>query len=59
MNGSWRETGDSEPLREAALAGSVHWHDAARRLLREHGGDPVAAERTIATWIAEPGALVL
>jgi len=55
----WRETGNLEPLREAARAGSAHWHEAARSLLRLHQSDPAAAEKTIAAWIDDPAALVL
>ncbi|MEK7360750.1 MAG: Sfum_1244 family protein, partial [Pseudomonadota bacterium] len=55
----WRESGDLEPLREAALAGSAHWRDAALRLLRVHQGDPATAEDAIAAWSEDPGALAL
>jgi hypothetical protein len=55
----WRETGSPDALRKAAQAGSAHWHEAARSLLRVHQGDPAAAEGTIAAWIEDPAALVL
>jgi len=55
----WRETGNLEPLREAALAGSAHWHQAALSLLRLHQADPAAAEQTIAAWMEDPGAMSL
>jgi len=55
----WRDTGNLEPLREAALAGSAHWHEAALSLLRAHEGDPAAAEGIIAAWTGNPAALVL
>ncbi len=55
----WRETGNLDPLREAAQAGSAHWQGAALRLLRVHQGDPAAAEETIAAWIEDPGAILL
>ena len=54
----WRESGNLEPLREAARAGSAHWHEAALRLLNLHQSDP-AAEETIADWIENPGAMSL
>jgi hypothetical protein len=58
--GRWRETGNLEPLREAARAGSAHWHEAALRLLRVHQSDPAVAEKTIAAWIDDdPATLVL
>jgi len=55
----WRDSGDLEPLREAVLAGSAHWQEAALRLLRVHQSDPAVAEKTIAAWIEDPTALVL
>ena len=55
----WRDCGSLVPLRDAARAGSVHWHEAAQRLLRVHQGDPAAAEQTIAAWIEDPAELVL
>jgi hypothetical protein len=55
----WRETGNLEPLREAAQAGSAHWHEAALSLLRAHQADPAAAEETIAAWIEDPAAMSL
>lgn len=55
----WRESGSLAPMRDAAQAGSAHWHEAALSLLRVHQGDPAAAEETIAAWIEEPAALVL
>jgi hypothetical protein len=55
----WRETGNLEPLREAAQAGSAHWHEAALRLLRVHQGDPVAGEEAIASLTEDPAALAL
>jgi hypothetical protein len=55
----WRESGSLAPLREAAQAGSAHWHQAALSLLRLHQTDPAAAEHTIAAWIEDPAALAL
>ncbi len=55
----WRETGNPDPLRDAARAGSAHWHEAALRLLRVDQSDPAAAEEIIAAWIDDPGALAL
>lgn len=55
----WREGGSLAPLREVAHAGSAHWHEAALRLLRVHQGDPAAAEKAIAAWIEDTGALAL
>jgi hypothetical protein len=55
----WRETGSPDALRKAAEAGSAHWHEAALRLLRVHQADPAAAEKAIAAWIEDPGALAL
>jgi hypothetical protein len=55
----WRETGNLEPLREAAQAGSAHWHEAALSLLRAHQADPAAAEETIAAWMEDPAAMSL
>ena len=55
----WRESGDLEPLREAALAGRAHWRDAALGLLRVYQGDPASAEEAIAAWSEDPGALAL
>jgi hypothetical protein len=55
----WRETGNLEPLREAAQAGSAHWHEAALSLLRAHQADPAAAEETIAAWMQDPAAMSL
>ncbi len=55
----WRESGSPAPLRDAAQAGSVHWHAVAQRLLRVQQDDPAAAERTIAGWIDDPGAISL
>jgi hypothetical protein len=55
----WRESGNLEPLREAAQAGSAHWHEAALSLLRAHQADPAAAEETIAAWIEDPAAMSL
>jgi hypothetical protein len=55
----WRETGNLETLREAARAGSVHWHEAALSLLRAHQVDPAAAEETIAAWMEDPAAVCL
>jgi hypothetical protein len=56
---SWRDAGNPAPLRDAAQAGSVHWREAAQRLLRVHQGDPAAAERIIADWIENSAELVL
>jgi hypothetical protein len=56
---SWRESGNLDPLRAAAHAGGAHWHEAARSLLRLHQTDRAAAAGIIATWVEEPGALVL
>jgi uncharacterized protein DUF6866 len=55
----WRETGNLEPLREAAQAGSAHWHEAALSVLRAHQADPAAAEETIAPWVEDPAAMSL
>jgi len=55
----WRETGNLEPLREAAQAGSAHWHEAALSLLRAHQADPAAAEETIGACIEDPAAMSL
>ena len=55
----WRETGSADALRQAARAGSAHWHEAALRLLRVHQGDPAAAEKAIAAWSEDSGALAL
>lgn len=55
----WRDSGSLIPLRDAARAGSVHWHEAAQRLLRVHQDDPAAAEQTIAAWSEDPAELVL
>jgi hypothetical protein len=54
----WRQSGKLGDLRDAALAGSAHWHRAALQLLRLHQSDP-AAEAAIAAWMEEPGALAL
>jgi hypothetical protein len=54
----WRETGNLEPLREAARAGSDHWHEAALHLLNLYQADP-GAEETIAAWIENPGTMSL
>jgi len=54
----WRETGNLVPLREAARAGSAHWHEAALRLLKLYQSDP-GAEGTIAAWIDNPGTMSL
>jgi hypothetical protein len=56
---NWRESGNLDPLRAAAQAGSAHWHEAALRLLRVHQSNSVAAEETIADWSADPAALAL
>ena len=56
---SWRESGNLDPLRAAVHAGGAHWHEAARSLLRLHQTDRAAAAGIIATWVEEPGALVL
>ena len=56
---AWRESGSLAPMREAARAGSAHWHEAALRLLRLHQSDPATAEETIAAWIEDPAALAL
>ena len=56
---SWRETGSTAALREAAEAGSTHWREAALRLLRVRERDPAAAEQAIAAWIEDPGAIAL
>ena len=55
----WRESGSPDALREAARAGSAHWHEAAHSLLRVRQRDPVAAEEAIAAWIENPAALSL
>jgi len=55
----WRETGNPEPLREAAQAGSAHWHAAALSLLRTHRADPAAAEKSIAASMEDPAAMSL
>jgi hypothetical protein len=55
----WRETGNLETLREAAQAGSAHWHEAALSLLRAHQADPAAAEETIAARVEDPAAMSL
>jgi hypothetical protein len=55
----WRESGNLGPMRAAALAGSVHWHEVALRLLRGHQGGPAAAEEIVAAWIDGPAALAL
>ncbi len=55
----WRDSKNPAPLRDAAQAGSTHWHEAALRLLRVHESDPAAAEETIAAWIEDPGAISL
>jgi hypothetical protein len=55
----WRETGNLEPLREAAQAGSAHWHETALSLLRAHQADPAAAEETMAALMEDPGAMSL
>ena len=55
----WRETGSADALREAALAGSAHWHEAALRLLRLHQAEPATAEGTIAAWVEDPAALAI
>ncbi len=56
---SWRETGSAAALRDAIEAGSAHWREAARTLLRVHQNDPAAAEGAIAAWIEAPGAIAL
>ena len=55
----WRESGSTDALRQAAEDGSAHWHETALRLLHLHQGDPTAAEKAIAAWIEDPGALAL
>jgi len=55
----WRESGNPESLRDAAQAGSAHWHESALRLLRLHQADPVAAEETFAAWIEDPAGMSL
>jgi hypothetical protein len=55
----WCETGNLAPLREAAYAGSAHWHQAALSLLRAHRADPAAAEETIAALVDDPAAMSL
>jgi hypothetical protein len=55
----WRESGNPEPLREAAQAGSAHWHEAALSLLRAHQADPASAEEAIAAWMEDPAAMSL
>jgi hypothetical protein len=57
--GRWRETGNADALRGAAQAGSVHWHEAALRLLNLYRSDPAASEKTIAAWIEDPGTMSL
>lgn len=56
---SWRACGNPAPLRAAAAAGSVHWREAAQRLLRVRQRDPAAAEQIIADWMENPAELVL
>jgi hypothetical protein len=53
----WRNSGHLEPLREAAQAGSAHWHQAALSLLRAHQADPAAAGATIAAWTEDAAAI--
>jgi hypothetical protein len=55
----WRESGSLAPLHDAAQAGSVHWHAVAQRLLQVHQNDPATAERTIAGWVEDAGAISL
>ena len=55
----WRDSKDFVPLRDAAQAGSTHWHEVALRLLRVHESDPAAAEEIIAAWIENTGAISL
>lgn len=55
----WRETGSPDALREAARAGSAHWHETALRMLLAHEGDPATAEEAIAAWVDNPAALAL
>jgi len=55
----WREAGNLDALRAAALAGRAHWHEAALRLLRVHQRNPATAEKTIAAWVEDPAALAL
>jgi hypothetical protein len=55
----WRESGNLAPLREAAQAGSAHWHQAALTLLRVYQADPATAEQTIAAWIEDSAAIAL